>query len=614
MMKVKKTYFNKNIPIKDPNTGKITYQNKQYNRAQVNKTIRKANIREVVRAGQIGSRNSSGQFRTNTSKNIKISKADVKGYQQKKITMQRNKIGNAFLMGISLFHGGKQAINEISLEITEDTTDLEIYGKVGKVVAKTAYYASGLGSIEQVADNVFKQEAEEYEKRKAQGKNPSIEWAYTKGSLRTVNDLGAELIKGVSVTPLVQSYKIVEGLAGTINSTMDASNAETISAEMTDRVGSYKSEVALRSLNARKAFAKLQGPQSYLTEKPEDGADPVIDLDIAYGKTLEDNIEQAQKEYKAALDKAGGKKTVEVTRRFKKLEQHIAVMERYIKDPGYERKSTQQNANIKRLDEKIAILTRQNKQRASGIDPYAAGRKDCDAMHRAGAEIRKIDKALENIRYEAEQQIGQNKKEIEVWKARFRSSKEYSKNECKIKINEYEESLESIYSAVETGEFRSPTEGYKINEYRHVLKLAEEEEAKYSSRCYGQPAPMSESEKAACDAAMSNLEKELAKAKNRIKGTFEVVDNQNAQHQKDIKYWQDQIKSKNRGYTIEQANSWIITHTKQNKQRHDDIASGEYRSQSAGYTLNEQYKIVEDFENQMAKQRAKCYGGDPVPN
>ncbi len=609
-MTVKKAYFNKNIPMTDSKTGKVTYQNKQYNRAQVNKTIRKANIREVVRAGQVGSRDFFGQLKINTSENIKISKTDVTSYQQKKMTMQRTKIGNTFLMGIAVYHGYKQAINETSLEITEDTTDLEI---AGKVAAKTAYYASGLGSIVQVSDTVFNQEAEEYEKRKAAGKNPSLKWAYIKGYLRTFNDLGVEMIKGVSVTPLVQSYQIVEGLAGTINSTMDKNEAEAISDEMKDRVKNYRTEVALRGLSARKAFAKLKGPQSLMTEKPGDGADPVTDIDIAYGKTLEDNIEQAQKEYKAALDKAGGRRTADVSQRFKKLEQHIAGMERYIKDPGYERKSTQQNANIKRLNEKIAILTRQNKQRASGIDPYATSRKDCDAMHDASAQIRKYDKALENIRDEAGELIEQHIKEIEVWKTRLRSGKEYSKNECKIKINEYEESLESIYSAVETGEFRSPTKGYKINEYHHVLKLAEEEEAKYSSRCYGQPAPLSKSDQAACDAAMSNLEKELAKAKNRIKGTFEAVERQNVQYQKDIKYWQDQINNKNRGYTIEQSRDWINALTKQNKQRLADIASGEYRSQSAGYTLNEQYKIVENIENQMAKQRAKCYGGAPMP-
>ncbi len=614
MMKVKKTYFNKNTSITDSKTGKITIQNKQYNRAQVNRTIRKANIKEVVRAGQIGSRNYSGQLRSNTSENIKISKTDVKSFQPKKIPPPKNKIGSAFLMGIAIFHGYKQALNETSLEITEDTTDLEILGKAAKTVAKTAYYASGLGAIEQVGDKVFREEAEEYERRKAAGKKPSLKWAKTKGYLRSVNDLGAEMIKGVSVTPIVQSYKIVEGLAGTINSTMEKNEARAIAAEMRERVESYKKDVALRDRNARKAFAKLKGPESSLTEKPEDGADPVTDLYIAYGKTLEENLDQAQKEHQAALDKADGKKTVEVNRKFKNWEQHIAGMERYIKDPGYERKTTQQNANIKRLDEKIAILIRQNKLYASGIDPYAAGRKDCDAMHNAGAEIRKIDNALENIRDEAGEQIEQHIKEIEVWKARLKSSKKYSKNEVKIKINEYEESLESLYSAVEAGEFRSRATGHTMNEYRNSLKLAEEKEAKYSSRCYDKPAPMNEFQRAACDSAISNLEKELAKAKHRIVGTFEVVDNQNAQHQKDIKYWQDQINNKSRGYTIEQSRDWINALTKQNKQRLADIASGEYRSQSAGYTLNEQYKIVEDFENQMAKQRAKCYGGDPIPN
>lgn len=608
MMKVKKTYFNKNISITDPKTGKKTYQNKQYNRAQVNRTIRKANIREVVRAAQIGSRNSFGQLKTNTLKNIKITKADYKSYQQKKITPPKNKIGSAFLMGIAIFHGHKQAINEIRLEITEDSTDLEIYGKAVKVVAKTAYYASGLGGIIQVSDNAFREAAEEYEKRKAAGKDPYLSWAVavTKGTLRTVNDLGAEMIKGVTVTPLVQSYELVEGLAGVINSTMEKNEARAIAQEMRERVESYRKEVALRDRKARKAFARLKGPQSPMTEKPEDGDDPVTDLDIAYGKTLEDSIEQAQKEYQAALNKAGGRKTVEVNRKFKKWEQHIAGMERYIKDPGYERKTLKQNANIKRLDEKIAILTRQNKLYASGIDPYADNRNDCDALHRVGAAIRKFDKALENIRDEAGEQIEQNIKEIEIWKARLRGNEGYSKNEVKIKINSFEESLENIYNEVENGKFRSPTKGITINEYRNSLKLAEKEELKYSSLCYDKPAPRTELQRAACDAAISNLEKELTKAKNRIKGTFETVERQNAQYQKDIKYWQGYLNNNGTGYTKEEANSWIITLNKQMKQRRDDIASGEYLSQSNAYTLNKQYKIVEDFENQMAEQRAKC--------
>lgn len=613
MMKVKKTYFKKNIPIKDPKTGQLTYKNKQYTRAQVNKMIRKANIKAVVRANQIGSRNSSGQLKTNISKNIKISKADIKSYQQKKIAPPKNKIGSAFLMGIAIFHGGKQAIDEISLEITEDTTDLEIVGKIAKVYAKTAYYASGLGAIEQVADNVFNQEAEEYERRKAAGKNPDLRWAYAKGYLRTVNDLGAEMIKGVSLTPLVQSYKIVEGLAGTINSTMEKNEARTIAAEMEERVISYKKDVALRGRDARLAFARLKGPQSPMAEKPEDGADPVTDLDIAYGKTLEENIEQAQKEYKAALDKAGGKKTVEANRKFKKLEQHIAVMERYIKDPGYERKTTKQNANIKKLNEKIAILTRQNQQRASGIDPYAANRNDCDSLHRAGAEVRKREKALEDARAEANELIELNKKGIEVWKARLRSKEGYSKNEVKIKINAFEESLENIYSAVENGKFRSPTKGVTINGFRNSLKLAEEEELKYSSLCYDKPAPRSEADQAACDAALSRLAKELAKAKGRIKGTFEVVERQIAQNQEALEWWQDYLNNNGTGYTKEESSSWMKTHAKNIKRIRSEVANGEYLSQSNAYSLNEQYKIVQDFENELAKQRIKCYGGEPVP-
>jgi hypothetical protein len=379
---VKKTYFEKTAPKIDPKTNKLRYETKRYTRAGVYKTIRKTNIKAIVRANQIGLRDSSGNLKINTSKKITITKTDAAAYKQKKVALRKARLGGAFLMGVAIYHGGKQAITETESEITADTTNLEIAGKTAKAIVKTAYYASGLGGIEQMAKSEYKKAADDYEKALVEGKDPSLAWAWavTKGTVDTANELAKGMVTSVTVAPLVQTYEIAEGAIGTYVDKRDQVASEKAAVEMADRLRSYKNEAAFENSKAKRNFEKMKRDYSVATgvgggavRAPAGGSDAVTDLEIVYGDTLAAHMDDAKNQYKNALQRAGGKKTPAVTKAFKQLEQTTRKMNDFMANPVTTRKIAKSEERIAYYNKRIASMKKYNNAVRGG---KSSGRPD----------------------------------------------------------------------------------------------------------------------------------------------------------------------------------------------------------------------------------------------
>jgi len=244
-------------------------------------------------------------------------------------------LGSGLVDAYELYEAQKRSRAEIEQEITADTSNLELTGKTLKHLAKTFYYTTPVAGLVDVAESEYSKAAREYEQALTQGKNPSLTWALTTSTTKTVGQFSWGVVKSLTVKPKDDIIALANGSVETIAAYTDQFQAQVSAQEMADRVGAYK-----KQLYARKAELERNLRRFHAELPPADTTKPNITPTSIAGKAvsyLEEKMRKAEQDYRRELGQAGGVKTAAVAQSYKRMRTWVDILEESINDPDYGR-------------------------------------------------------------------------------------------------------------------------------------------------------------------------------------------------------------------------------------------------------------------------------------
>ncbi|WDP91877.1 MAG: hypothetical protein HUN04_20050 [Desulfobacter sp.] len=311
-----------------------------------------------------------------TSKNVKLTQADVDKYMaKKKFKLTGMNIAGGIINAYEIYEAQKRSQEDIVQEITADTTDLELAGKTVKHLAKTFYYTTPLAGLADVSQQEYKKAAREYEEALANGEDPSLAWAVAKGTAKTVGQFSWGMVKAVTVKPKDDIIALAKGSVGTLSDWKSQYDAQSTSTEMTARVKDYKNRMFAQKAQLEKTLGKMKATPG--TGKKVDwekmSSEYVMTHTVAY---LEHRMRMAEKAYKEALKQSKGVKTTAVAQAFKRVAGYVETINRSLADPEYGKMVAQREQHIHALEivrARLAALSKGTRaaspKTVSSIDP-----------------------------------------------------------------------------------------------------------------------------------------------------------------------------------------------------------------------------------------------------
>ncbi|MCF7974997.1 MAG: hypothetical protein K9N55_14365 [Phycisphaerae bacterium] len=267
--------------------------------------------------------------------------------------------------GIGAFHGFKRAEGEFLSNMTGDESILEFYGTT---VAQGTYYALGLDNYTKTSRKAFAESQKQFEADLAAGNDPSVLWATTRGVLRSVNDVGLDIIKnlviGKTVGAVVKPYQLISEGTGLLSDRQDMHAARQNYDEFKARIGTYRLEIAHRNARVSTEFdtfldriGEIQSAKTVSYGKTTvryDLDDVFTRSDLWYGQFLKKRLDEHRAAYQKILKENNGKMTAEVSQKLGAFNKAIQSLDWYKENSMHKLAVVKARAKLEALAKKMA--------------------------------------------------------------------------------------------------------------------------------------------------------------------------------------------------------------------------------------------------------------------